>query len=1402
MATTVTKAPGSSSLHSGQIAMVHFLLAGVTILAVGASIWITHQFSADYTSALSELRKWDSFDRDLGEISDLLSDIQIKASGSVEGSSTEMERRKIGPHIRAIDENISRLASYLEGELVSDHRDRPRMVMRVNEIKRGARLLYEPTLSLVSVTRNAEEAELHKLWSAAMRADRLMRMNLSALRVLVRDTQAEWWNRQVADSRSTTRFEIAIGVVMLFVVGLITAFGQRLQSEFRRIAEGYRDAEALRAQEVMRARHFAEIATDWMWETNASGILTFVSEGAIAQGLEPQSMLGRSIFRVVDANPAADPAIELATELVRRRQPIRGLRIPYKGQTGDTQWISTNADPILREDGKVIGYRGASRNITRYVEALADTESAHRRLESLAQSTDAAIYRVRLADPWVIEYMSPNTGAMLGMESVSLGGPADELLWNTVDEGDRTRLREAQLLAVASRGRYEAEFSITSRDGTQRALLERGHVMDGDKGQPPLLDCLVIDITKRKRTEQRAHEAESRVRTLMENIDEVFYTCVADDHWTATFLSAAFERLTGYPADDVIGNSRMSLADLVHPDDRASVKSAGEAAGGSAFELTYRIVTKEGETKWLFERGRRSGITSDGISIVSGYLSDITEMKQLEASVRERNLYLETLARNLGGSIYRGRVSPPKLVSCFGRRPPSFDQINSNDLGLYAHVVADACRNMHQYEIEYRARNEAGEERWMLERGVPTDPGPDGIARFVDGLVLDVTEQHRLNEEIEASEQRYSAMASNIDGVMFRARAGNPAIIEYTSPGVEKILGINVNELIGKPWLFIQLMQPQDRKRYLARVSEALQNRETYEVEYRITAPNGRTRWLLERGQATQFDNDGNPFMVEGLAIDITERKEAELALAEARDAAEAASSAKTEFLAMMSHEIRTPMNGVLGMTGVLLEEDLTPTQRRSAMTIRESADSLLRIINDILDFSKLEAGSMDLECLAFDLLSLLRYAIEIVTPRANARGIDLHCNIDPDVPACITADPGRIRQVVLNLLGNAVKFTTEGSVTLNVTSTQTEDGSAMLRLEVTDTGIGIPPDRLGNLFQSFTQADASISRRFGGTGLGLAISKKLVERMGGAIGADSTPGKGSTFWFNIKAQVASAAEALSAGQQVETDRFETALKLIEALNRPLRVLVVEDNATNQLVTNSILARHGITPDVAGNGLEAVEAVRHRAYDVILMDVHMPEMDGLEATRAIRAMSGPQARTPIIALTANAFARDIDICRAAGMNTHIGKPFRKEALFVAMADALQNRNSFSSTQAPGQSVRSVDVDWDVIEEFRESAGEDMLRMLIDTYLEDTSSKLARFSAMLLENGTTEETVRIAHSLKSASAMAGAAFLSDAARQLEAEIAGSGTMPTPDDAARLSGLFEAYKAGLLERGIAA
>jgi PAS domain S-box-containing protein len=647
-----------------------------------------------------------------------------------------------------------------------------------------------------------------------------------------------------------------------------------------------------------------------------------------------------------------------------------------------------------------------------------------------------------------------------------------------------------------------------------------------------------------------------------------------------------------------------------------------------------------------------------------------------------------------------------------------------------------------------------GEFEWTCWRkdGEPlvvavTMTGLEHDGKLAGSLAIgrDVTAQRRAEAEAARSAERLRAVfdASTEVGIIVSDAEG---VIRLFNVGAERLLGWTADEVVGKlkPVVFHEPAEVDARRAELALelgrqptepevfafgiVSGGIEDREwTYVRRDGSTLP---VRVVLTgiRGEGGRLDG----FL--GVISDVREQRRAREEIGRARDLALRAAEAKSQFLANVSHEIRTPMNAILGMTGLLVDEAKDARQREQLETVRTAADALLALINDLLDFSKIEAGKMRLEEQDFDPREVVELAVELFASRARGKGLELSVAAGPDLPAAVRGDPGRLRQVLLNLVGNAVKFTERGSVRVGVAAAP--DG---LRFEIVDTGIGIPAESFARLFQSFSQVDGSTTRRYEGTGLGLAISRQLVELMRGRIGAESEPGRGSKFWFEVP---------LARGRAPARDE-EPALPAPVAASRRLRVLVVEDNSVNQKVLLMLLRRLGHAAEAVAGGREALESLAGIRYDLILMDCQMPDMDGYETTRELRRREAPDGpRTPVVALTANVLPEDRQRCFEAGMDEFLAKPVRIEDLARVLADRLR---------AP--------LNPEAVERFRALVGEKAFAEVLLEFLR-SARDLVGAIAEADRADDTEALKRAAHTLKGASGSIGADALEALCRRTE------------------------------------
>ncbi|MEK7799434.1 MAG: ATP-binding protein, partial [Acidobacteriota bacterium] len=520
-----------------------------------------------------------------------------------------------------------------------------------------------------------------------------------------------------------------------------------------------------------------------------------------------------------------------------------------------------------------------------------------------------------------------------------------------------------------------------------------------------------------------------------------------------------------------------------------------------------------------------------------------------------------------------------------------------------------------------------------------------------------VLQRRQAEESLRQSEEKYRSLLANIPDVTWTSDSVGRTV--FISPNVEKVYGFTPEEVYADPGLWLGRIHPEDAERVQRAYHELFAGNRKFEIEYRTRRKGGEWIWLYDRTLGA-YQKNGVAY-ADGIFSDVTERKQAELELQKAKAAAEQASQAKSEFLANMSHEIRTPMNGIIGMTELLLDTRPSPEQREYLDLVKSSSDSLMGLLNDILDFSKIEAGRLELDPIDFSLRDCLDETMRILAVRAHAKGLELACHVLPEVPDAVVGDPGRLRQILINLVGNAIKFTERGEVVVKVESDVVSRDQVHLRFAVIDTGIGIPRDKHGSIFEAFTQADGSTTRKYGGTGLGLTISSQLVEMMGGRIGVDSDVGRGSTFHFTARF-----------GLQEGRTHVREPLPPEELQGLP--VLVVDDNATNRRIMEELFRGWRMKPTVADGGEAALATLKKAArgrqsFRLVILDCNMPGMDGFTVAERIRA-DPEYAGTDLIMLTSGGQRGEAARCRRAGIGAYLTKPIRRSELLDVVMTLL------------------------------------------------------------------------------------------------------------------------------------
>lgn len=1032
------------------------------------------------------------------------------------------------------------------------------------------------------------------------------------------------------------------------------------------------------------------------------------------------------------------------------------------------------------------------------------------RYRSVIDSIREVVFQTDLDGRWI--FLNPAWEQVTGF---SVSDTLGSTFLDHIHPEDRAR-NEALLRPVAQHSSNFArhEFRCLTRGGGFRWVEVFVRLTTDGAGEPVGLSGTLSDITNRKKTELRLRESEERFRVMF--VTSPIGMVLTELDGTIIDANQSFLDIIGHRAMEM---AHTSLWQLTPPD------------GFAAEQIELAKVHETGrygpyEKEFFTKTGGRVPVVLNGMLVHGSegrnhlwtFVEDITERKAVERALADSEKRMSDVSNSVDEFIWE--ADSDGRITFVSERVKEILDVDAEDLwGMsvkelvpgpneerWRKSLEKAFKDRRRFSgKEWECVIRSGRSVWLSMSGIPA-LDDSGEILCVRGAGRDISERRESEAAIRAAEDRFRLLVDSSSDAFWDIdfETGHA----FFADRFAEMLGHPVEDLLKSPLALFELIHPDDRPGLtVARSRNPSAERQAFSVEVRIRHASNDWLWVEFNGIDVK-DSSGRSVRALGFVADITERKRAVEAIKQAQTAAESANQAKSEFLAMMSHEIRTPMNGIIGMTSLLLDTQLTPDQAEFTETVRSSSENLLAIINEILDFSKIESGRIDLEKAPFDLRGCIEDTLDVVAPEAQRKFLELTYFIDDSVPQNLVGDITRLRQILLNLVSNAVKFTPKGEIVVEVglesgtADVGDEDDARQVLFSIRDGGIGIPEEKQHKLFQPFSQVDASTTRQFGGTGLGLAICKKLVGLMGGRIWVESTPGKGSTFSFTVKLGIGhgepvaphhvrtpqlegrrvlivddnetnrrilrvhverlgmtvkeaasgqlaldilddhgafdlalidhhmagmdgmAVARAIGRTEDLkrmplvllpsvsESDRnsdevrsmfrkvvpkpihfsqlFDTLCDVLGEVERsksrkpgqplfdadmgdrhPLHILLAEDHLVNQKVALKLLKQMGYRADVANNGLEVIEALNRQTYDVVLMDVQMPEMDGLEATRRIRAEIQPTNQPRIIAMTANAMEGDREKCLDAGMNHYLCKPIRILELKDALIDVPQ-----------------------------------------------------------------------------------------------------------------------------------
>ena len=1038
-------------------------------------------------------------------------------------------------------------------------------------------------------------------------------------------------------------------------------------------------AEELRKESEDRYRDLFENANDLIYTHDLNGRFTSLNRaGEEITGYSRAEVQKLNIEQLI-----VPEMLELARTMIARKMEDKvttfyEIEIFTKDKRRLTLEISTR---LIYLDEKPIGVQGIARDVTerkRAQESLRESE------EWMRAIFDASRDGIIIEDGVKITYINKALTQHVGYSK------PEELIGRNIS--DLLPPEESKRLKEYGRRRISGEdapslyeFKVKRKDGmlveTEAAVST--FVIGGKK----YIMTAQRDITRRKQIEETLEKERNFLNATLDNLTDGLVAC--DSEGKLTIFNRAQQEFHGLSAEPIPPEQWAEHYDLYEPDGVTLMATERvplyRAFQGEVISNVEMVVAPKNKKALTLKASGQPIIDSSGRKIGAVVIMrDVTARKQAETNLtKSEKRYRDLVEKSLGlicTHTLDGRILSvnPAFANSLGYKQEELigtfitDHIQESAIPYYKEYLSTIMLQPEVSGTVYVV-SKSGEELFWLYSNVLVDE--DGRNKYVICHAQDNTEKARIELELTASEARLKQAQeiANIGSWDWNILEGKM----IWSDELYRIFGLEPQELSEITYKnFFSYVYPEDRKLVKQCIKKALRDKKYSDFEHRITRADGAVRTLFTVGKSF-LDDEGELIKLSGIIRDITESKEIELKLKEAYAAALESARLKSEFLANMSHEIRTPMNGIIGMTGLLLDTPLSDVQKKYCEVVDSSANNLLTIINDILDFSKFEAGKLRYEKTDFDVREAVEMSVELLAARAYAKGVELASLVYMDVPTALSGDPGRLQQVLTNLISNAIKFTEQGEVIVSVQKKSESKDHVVIRFEVKDTGIGISPAAQRRLFQAFMQADGSTTRKYGGTGLGLAISKQIVELMGGEIGVDSALGAGSIFWFTARFE------------KQQTEDLPLSIKKSANLDGK-KVLIVDDNDTNRLIFLHQSASWGMNGTEANSGTKALELMREAAknknpFDIVILDLMMPEKDGFDVARLVRADSSI-AKTPLMLLTSYGKSGHDETARDVGINAYLQKPVRQSQLYDCLVTVLSQASVDTEDGQPSQLV--------------------------------------------------------------------------------------------------------------------